>query len=246
MAPLQWQLGTVTAIIQETPRVKTFRLHLLNWMPHLPGQHYDVRLTAEDGYQAERGYSIASAPDQTGVIDLTVERIDDGEVSGYLHEGVGLGDSLEVRGPIGGYFVWRDEMIRRPLLLVGGGSGVVPLIAILRHRLLIGATNPTRLLYSVRTAEEIIYRTELEQLASQDASFTLTMTLTRQAPADWQGYHRRIDRPMLQDAVGSFIKPPVCFICGPTQLVEFVANELATMKLSSSDIYTERFGPTGT
>ncbi|GAB3220425.1 ferredoxin reductase [Spirosoma arcticum] len=245
MASFQWQLGTVTAIIQETPRVKTFRLHLPHWIPHLPGQHYDLRLTAEDGYQAERSYSIASAPEQTGIIDLAVERIDDGEISSYLHEGVDLGDLLEVRGPIGGYFVWRDEMMRRPSLLVGGGSGVVPLMAILRHRFLIGATNPTRLLYSVRTAEEIIYRTELEHLASQDASFTLAMTLTRQVPADWQGYHRRIDRPILQDAVDSLKELPVCFICGPTQLVEFVANELAAMELPPLDIYTERFGPNG-
>lgn len=245
MAPFQWQFGTVTAIIQETPRVKTVRLHLIHWVPHLPGQHYDVRLTAEDGYQAERSYSIASAPEQTGIIDLTVERIDDGEISSYLHEEVGMGDLLEVRGPIGEYFVWRDEMIRRPLLLVGGGSGVVPLMSILRHRFLIRATNPTRLLYSTRTIEEIIYRTELKQLASEDASFTLSMTLTRQAPADWKGYRRRIDRLILQDAVGPFKEPPVCFICGPTQLVEFVANELATMEFYPSDIHTERFGPTG-
>ena len=245
MAPFQWQLGRVTAIIPETTRVKTFRLHLPDWMPHLPGQHYDLRLTAEDGYQAERSYSIASAPEQRGIIDLAVERIDDGEISSYLHEEVDLGDLLEVRGPIGGYFVWRDEMIRRPLLLVGGGSGVVPLMAILRHRFLIGATNPTRLLYSVRTAEDIIYRTELEQLARGDASFTLVMTFTRQAPAEWQGYHHRIDRSILHDAVSPFKEPPVCFICGPTQLVEFAANELAAMELSPLDIYTERFGLSG-
>ncbi|UFH53133.1 ferredoxin reductase [Spirosoma sp. KNUC1025] len=246
MARIQWQLGKVTAIIQETPLVKTYRIQLPDWTPHLPGQHYDLRLTAEDGYQAERSYSIASAPEQTGEIDLTVEFMEDGEVSGYLHEGIGVGDSLEVRGPIGGYFVWRDSMANRPLFLVGGGSGVVPLMAIVRHRFLIGAKNPTQLLFSVRIPEETIYRTELDRMAQQDTTFQLSITYTRQVPADWQGYHRRIDRQMLTDQLRQFKEPPVCFICGPTQLVEFVANELAEMGLPPADIYTERFGPTGT
>ncbi|QMW04860.1 ferredoxin reductase [Spirosoma foliorum] len=245
MARIQWQLGEVTDIIQETPRVKTFRLKLPQWIAHLPGQHYDLRLTAEDGYQAERSYSIASAPEQTGQIDLTVELMDDGEVSGYLHEGVLVGDFLEVRGPIGGYFVWHDEMANRPLLLVGGGSGVVPLMAILRHRYLIGGNCPTRLIYSIRTPEETIYQAELEKLAKQDDTFTLVLTFTRQTPHDWTGYHRRVDRTMLQQEVSQFTEPPVCFICGPTQLVESVANELAELGLVPTDIYTERFGPTG-
>lgn len=246
MARIQWQLGEVTAIIQETPRVKTFRLQLPQWIAHLPGQHYDLRLTAEDGYQAERSYSIASAPEQTGEIDLTVELVDDGEISSYLHEGVGLGDKLEVRGPIGGYFVWRDEMANRPLLLIGGGSGIVPLMAILRHRFLIGVKSPTSLVYSVRTLEDTIYCTELEKLASQDATFQLVLTYTRQAPPAWKGYQRRIDGVMLKQEVRQLAEQPVCFVCGPTQLVESVANELAEMGLPLSDIYTERFGPTST
>ncbi|GAB2591250.1 ferredoxin reductase [Spirosoma areae] len=245
MTRIHWQLGEVTAIIQETSRVKTFRLQLPQWIAHLPGQHYDLRLTAEDGYQAERSYSIASAPEQTGEIDLTIELIDDGEISNYLHEGVGLGDKLEVRGPIGGYFVWRDEMANRPLLLIGGGSGVVPLMAILRHRFLIGAENATRLLYSVRTPEETIYRTELLKLANQDATFTSDLTFTRQTPSPWVGYQRRIDRQMLQQEVSAFTVQPLCFICGPTQLVESVTNELAEMGILPTDIYTERFGSTG-
>lgn len=245
MARIQWQLGEVTAIIQETPRVKTLRLQLPLWIAHLPGQHYELRLTAEDGYQAERSYSIASAPEQTGEIDLTVELIDDGEVSNYLHEGIRIGDKLEVRGPIGGYFAWRDEMAGRGLLLIGGGSGIVPLMAILRHRFLIGAKNPTRLLYSVRTPEDTIYRTELEELASQDDTFTLVLTFTRKAPPNWTGHQHRIDRVMLKHEVSPVSEQPICFICGPTQLVESVANDLAEMGLLSTDIYTERFGPTG-
>lgn len=246
MARIQWQLGKVTTIIQETPRVKTFRLQLPQWIPHLPGQHYDLRLTAEDGYQAERSYSIASAPEQTGEIDLTIERIEDGEISSYLHEGVRVGDQLEVRGPIGGYFAWHDSMADRPLFLVGGGSGIVPLMAILRHRSILSATNPTRLLYSVRTPEDLIYGTELQNLARQDTSFELVLTFTRQAPPDWSGYHRRIDGSMVEQEIRPFSEQPISFICGPTQLVESVANELAAIGFPPSVIYTERFGPTGT
>ncbi|CCH56839.1 Methane monooxygenase component C [Fibrisoma limi BUZ 3] len=246
MERIQWQLARVKSIVQETPRVKTFTLTLPNWIPHLPGQHYDLRLTAEDGYQAQRSYSIASPPEQTGEIDLTVELIDDGEVSAYLHEGVAPGDQLEVRGPIGGYFVWQDAMKHVPLLLVAGGSGVVPLMAMLRHRAKIGATNPTRLLFSVRSAEEAIYRDELEEMARHDAQFDLLLTFTRDVPVDWAGYHRRIDRLMLTEVLHRFETQPHCFICGPTLLVEQVANTLAELGLSADTIRTERFGPTGT
>ncbi|OUJ72743.1 ferredoxin reductase [Hymenobacter crusticola] len=242
---MPWQLGVVTAIVQETPTVKTFTLQLPHWQPHLPGQHYDLRLTAEDGYQAERSYSIASPPEQINEIDLTIELVDDGEVSAYLHEGIVVGDSLEVRGPIGGYFVWRQEMYTLPLLLVAGGSGIVPLMAMLRHRALVGATNPTALLFSVRTDTEAIYRHELEKLAQQDPNFTLIFTFTRQAPPAWTGYQRRIDHGMLAEIVESFPVSPQVFICGPTQLVEFTANTLVDLGLPADTIRTERFGPTG-
>ncbi|WP_324671175.1 ferredoxin reductase [Hymenobacter sp. GOD-10R] len=242
---MPWQLAQVKAIVKETPRVKTFTLQLPHWQPHLPGQHYDMRLTAEDGYQAERSYSIASPPEQVGEIDLTIELIDDGEVSAYLHEGVAVGDSLEVRGPIGGYFVWRKEMYDLPLLLVAGGSGVVPLMAMLRHRTAVQATNPTVLLFSVRTAAEAIYRQELEALAQQDPHFSLVFTFTRQAPLAWNGYHRRIDQAMLTEVLTQFSVLPQVFVCGPTQLVEQAANTLLDLGLPAESIRTERFGPTG-
>ncbi|GAB3891714.1 ferredoxin reductase [Spirosoma agri] len=244
MEKIQWQIARVKAIMQETPRVKTFTLQLPQWTPHLPGQHYDLRLTAEDGYQAERSYSIASPPEQTGEIDLTIELIDDGEVSSYLYDGIAIGDPLEVRGPIGGYFVWKDSMANEPLLLIAGGSGIVPLMAMLRHRAQIKATNPTLLLFSIRTDDDVIYRHELAQLA-QDTQFTLCLTFTRQAPADWTGYRRRIDQAMLTDALSRFNTQPNCFVCGPTSLVEHVANTLADRGLPPTTIRTERFGPTG-
>jgi ferredoxin-NADP reductase len=244
MEKFQWQIARVKNIIQETPLVKTFTLQLTQWQPHLAGQHYDIRLTAEDGYQAQRSYSIASPPEQTGEIALTVELIDEGEVSAYLHEGVAVGDSLEVRGPIGGYFVWGQNLVHLPLLLVAGGSGIVPLMAMLRHRAAIGATNPTTLLFSVRTATEVIYQQELEQLAHQQLNpFDLHLTFTRQPPPDWTGYTRRIDRAMLTDILSHFTAPPQCFVCGPTQLVEQVANTLVDLGLPSETIRTERFGP---
>ena len=245
MEKIQWQIAQVTSIVQETPRVKTLTLHLPQWIPHLPGQHYDLRLTAEDGYQAERSYSVASPPEQTGEIALTIEVIEDGEVSAYLFDGIAVGDPLEVRGPIGGYFVWKDTMAGTPLLLVGGGSGIVPLMAMLRHRTNISGTNPTTLLFSVRTPEDAIYQHELELLAKNDTHFKLLFTFTRQAPPDWTGYTRRADRAMLTDVVGRFETPPNCYVCGPTSLVENVANTLADMGLSPANIRTERFGPTG-
>ncbi|CAN5156162.1 ferredoxin reductase [soil metagenome] len=245
MEKIQWQIAQVTSIVQETPRVKTLTLHLPQWTPHLPGQHYDLRLTAEDGYQAERSYSIASPPEQIGEIALTIEVIEDGEVSSYLFDGIAVGDPLEVRGPIGGYFVWKDTMANTPLLLVGGGSGIVPLMAMLRHRANIGATNPTTLLFSVRTPEDAIYRQELELLAGKDIHFKLVFTFTRQAPTDWTGYTRRVDHVMLTDVVSRFETSPNCYVCGPTALVETVANTLADMGLSPANIRTERFGPTG-
>jgi ferredoxin-NADP reductase len=246
MSKVAWQLATVKSIRPETPHVKTFVINLPNWTPHLAGQHYDLRLTAEGGYQAERSYSIASPPEQAGEIELTVEIIPDGEVSGYLNEGVAVGDELEVRGPIGGYFVWRGEPGAPPLLLVGGGSGVVPLMAMLRHRQRLGLRTPAVLLFSVRTPEEVIYRAELETLAQTDPSFTLLLDYTRQAPPGWAGYHRRIDAVMLAEVVARFgTTTPQAFVCGPTGLVESVANSLLAAGLPPELILTERFGPTG-
>jgi ferredoxin-NADP reductase len=243
MEKFQWQIARVKKIVQETPRVKTFTLQLSQWQPHLAGQHYDIRLTAEDGYQAQRSYSIASPPEQAGEISLTVELIEEGEVSAYLHEGVAVGDPLEVRGPIGGYFVWGQELVTLPLLLVAGGSGIVPLMSMLRHRAAIGATNPTALLFSVRTAAEVIYHQELEQLAQQQAnSIDLYLTFTRQPPSDWTGYQRRIDRAMLMEILSRFAIQPQCFVCGSTQLVEQVANTLVDLGLPFDSIRTERFG----
>jgi ferredoxin-NADP reductase len=245
MSRLAWQIGTVTAIRPETPRVKTFVIQLPNWMPHLAGQHYDLRLTAEGGYVAERSYSIASPPEQTGEIELTIELVEDGEVSGYLFEGVSVGDSLEVRGPIGGYFVWRGEPAAPPLLLVGGGSGVVPLMAMLRHRQRLEVRTPAVLLFSVRTPEEVIYQQELAALAQADPTFTLLLDYTRLAPAGWAGYHRRIDAPMLAEALAKLPAAPDCYVCGPTGLVESAANGLLAAGLPPDRIRTERFGPTG-
>jgi len=246
MSKVTWQLGTVVSIVPETPRVRTFTLQLPHWTPHRAGQHYDLRLTAEGGYQAERSYSIASPPGQTGEIALTVELVDDGEVSGYLFEGVAVGDELEVRGPIGGYFVWRGEASAPPLLLVGGGSGVVPLMAMLRHRQRLGLHTPAVLLFSVRTPKEAIYQTELQAMARVDNSFTLLLDYTRQAPPGWAGYQRRIDAAMLAEVVGRFgAEQPQAFVCGPTGMVEAVANGLQAAGLAPELILTERFGPTG-
>jgi len=245
MSRLAWQQATVTAIRPETPRVKTFVLALPAFTPHLAGQHYDLRLTAEDGYQAERSYSIASPPEQTGEIELTVEFIDEGEVSGYLFEGVAVGDALTVRGPIGGYFVWRGAPGAPPLLLVGGGSGVVPLMAMLRHRQRVGWREPTLLLLVVRTPEDVIYQAELTALALSDPTFQLILSYTRQAPPGWAGYQRRPDAALVAEVLARLPPTPQCFVCGPTGLVETVANALQARGLPPSDILTERFGPTG-
>ena len=245
MSKLAWQFGTVNSIRNETPRVRTYTLALPAWTPHLAGQHYDLRLTAEGGYQAARSYSVASPPEQAGEIALTIELVEDGEVSGYLFEGVGVGDQLEVRGPIGGYFVWRGEPTAPPLLLVGGGSGVVPLMAMLRHRRGVGLRTPAVLLFSVRTPQEVIYQAELEALAEADAAFTLLLDYTRQAPPGWAGYQRRLDAALLAEVVSRFETPPQCFVCGPTGLVEAAASGLQAAGLPPERILTERFGPTG-
>ena len=241
---LEWQAGRVTAIRPETRQTKSFSLALPRWMAHRPGQHYDVRLTAPDGYQTQRSYSIASPPERLGEIELTVERIPDGEVSPYLHDVLMPGDQLELRGPIGGYFVW-DVSLGGPLLLVGGGSGVVPLMAMLRHRAAQHSTLPARILYSSRTAEDVIYRDELDGMAATDATCEPFYTFTRQPPAGWTGYRRRIDAAMLAEVIKPFDKRARVYVCGPTLLVEAVANALVEMELPIEQIRTERFGPTG-
>ncbi len=241
---LEWQIATVQSIRQETPRVKTFTLALPQRLPHRAGQHYDVRLTAPDGYQAQRSYSIASEPERRGEIDLTVERIDEGEVSTYFHDVLIPGDQIEVRGPIGGYFVW-EASVPDPLLLVAGGSGVVPLMCMIRHRRAARSTVPTRLLYSSRTAEDIIYASELDQLVAGQPGLKVFHTLTRVQPHGWTGYSRRIDVDMLREVALPLGTAVRSYVCGPTPLVESVANGLTTLGLARDRIRTERFGPTG-
>ena len=241
---LEWQIATIRAIRQETRRVKTFTLALPYWSPHRAGQHYDLRLTAPDGYQAQRSYSIASGPERADEIDLTVERLDDGEVSSYLHDVLVVGDQVEVRGPIGGNFVWEASQVGT-LLLIAGGSGIVPLMAMIRHRSAAGSTVPTRLLYSSRTSEDIIYRGELERLSNDRSGLVVFHTLTRSQPPGWSGFARRIDLHMLEDIAKPLGNDIRAFICGPTPLVEGVANGLVSLGIPADRIRTERFGPTG-
>jgi ferredoxin-NADP reductase len=208
------------------------------------GQHVDVRLTAEDGYQAQRSYSISSPPDEQKRVALTVERIDDGEVSPYLVGELAEGDQLEFRGPIGGYFVWGVE-VGGPLLLVAGGSGICPLMAMIRHRAARGSNVPTRLLYSSRSLEDVIYREELDRLAGQGDGLQVFHTLTRSRPSGWTGYARRIDREMLAEVAWAPDQRQLCFVCGPTPLVETVAGALVELGCPPDRVKTERFGPTG-
>jgi ferredoxin-NADP reductase len=241
---LNWQIASIKDIKPETAKVKSFTLTLPAWMSHRAGQHYDIRLTAEDGYQAQRSYSIASEPEREGEVDITVEHIDDGEVSTYMHDVLVPGDRIEARGPIGGYFVWEATM-KEPLLLIAGGSGVVPLMSMIRHRAAAGAKNPTSLLYSSRNFEDIIYYDELEKLRSANHGVQVFHALTRSQPPDWKGYSRRIDQDMLKEAAQTLGRSVQVFICGPTLLVESVANSLVKVGINSNQIRTERFGPTG-
>ena len=245
-APVVWRFATVTDVIVETPSAKTLVLSLPDWPGHLAGQHVDVRLTAEDGYQAQRSYSIASAP-ESPTLELTIERLEDGEVSPYLCDVLQPGDGLELRGPIGGYFVW-EVTLTGPLLFVAGGSGVVPLMSMLRHRALAAETThagtPVRLLYSARTADDIIYASELARLGSAK-DVRVEYTLTRSAPANWAGYNRRIDRALLEEVAWPANEGTRAFVCGPTPLVEQVANLLVELGYDPLHVRTERFGPTG-
>jgi len=244
---LKWQLGTVVEIRQETPKAKSLILDLPDWTTHLAGQHVDVRLTAEDGYQAQRSYSIASPPRDKHLM-ITVERIEDGEVSPYLTEGLRAGDRIELRGPIGGYFVWDPGSGGNdgpPLFLAAGGSGIAPLMSMIRHRVSTRNKVPTRLLYSSRSYEEVIYREELDRLSADDPTLRVIHTLTRRRPPNWMGYGRRIDRAMLADTAWRPAEKPLAFTCGPTAFVETVATHLGELGYESKRIKTERFGPTG-
>ena len=243
---LEWRVATVAEVREETRRARTLVLDVPQWPGHRAGQHVDVRLVAEDGYQAQRSYSIASPP-EADKLALTVERLDDGEVSPYLIDVLRPGDGLELRGPIGGYFVW-DVAQRGPLLLVAGGSGIVPLMAMLRHHTLADeatrAQTPVRLLYSARVWDDVIYRDELRGMA-EDPHVRVSFTLTREAPRDWAGYRRRIDRAMLDEVCWPPAGMPRAFVCGPTPLVESVATLLVELGYDPQRVRTERFGPTG-
>jgi ferredoxin-NADP reductase len=236
---LTWQIATVAELVDETVRVRTIVLDIPEWPGHRAGQHLDVRLTAEDGYRAEREYSIASAPGEP--VAITVERLDDGEVSPYLTEELRTGDGLEVRGPLGGYFVW-DPEDGGPLLLAAGGSGIVPLRSILRHRIRRGSDVPVRLLYSSRSFEDVIYRAEL---GDPGGSVDVIHTLTRRQPPGWTGYARRVDAELLAEVAWPVAQNPLVYVCGPTSFVETVADGLVGLGYRPERVKTERFGATG-
>jgi ferredoxin-NADP reductase len=239
---LTWRHARVVELIDETADVRSIVLDPPDWPGHQAGQHVDVRLTAEDGYQAQRSYSIASAPEDDHLV-LTVERLADGEVSPYLVGELRVGDELELRGPIGGYFVW-DVSLGGPLLLVGGGSGIVPLRAMLYHRAALRSVVPVRLLYSERTLADVIYREELIGVEADHQGADIRLTLTREQPAGWHGYVGRIDRGLLEEVAWAPSERPISYVCGPTGLVEAVASTLVELGHEASRIKTERFGPT--
>jgi ferredoxin-NADP reductase len=238
---LIWLVAEVVDVVAETPRVKTIAFDVPDWPGHRAGQHVDVRLTADDGYQAQRSYSIASAPEGTRV-ELTVERLDDGEVSPYLTDELRPGDQIELRGPVGGYFVWEPSH-EGPLLLAAGGSGIVPLMAMIRVRAAAGSDVETRLVFSSRTWEDVIYREELERFRGD--GLTVVHTLTRSQPPGWTGYARRVDAEMLAEVGPSPADLPHPYVCGPTPFVEAVAEALVQLGHEPHMVKTERFGPTG-
>ena len=240
---LRWHTAEVIAVRDETARARSLVLRVDGWPGHLAGQHVDVRLTAADGYQVQRSYSIASAP-QASQLELLVDCIPGGEVSPYLTQEVRPGDLLELRGPIGGYFVWTTAH-GGPLFLVGGGSGIVPLVSILAYRAQVAAGLPTRVLYSVRTAEDIIFKTQLELWAQRDPALRLFLTLTRAPPAQWSGYRRRIDADMLREVGFEPQQAPLVYVCGPTAMVETTADSLVGLGYPPERVRTERFGPSG-
>jgi ferredoxin-NADP reductase len=236
---LTWQIATVGSVTDETSSVRTIELGVPGWAGHQAGQHLDVRLTADDGYRAERSYSIASAPGEP--VMITVERLEDGEVSPYLTEELRAGDMIEIRGPIGGYFVW-DGTDPAPVLLVAGGSGVVPFRSMLRHRERTGATAPVRLLYSARSLADVIYRAELDK---EPDGVEVIYTLTRQQPPGWTGYSGRISADLLGKVAWPAGEHPACYVCGPTPFVEAVADTLVSLGYPAQQVRTERYGGLG-
>ena len=238
-APIRWRTVTVAEIVEENAHARTIVLDVPDWPGHVAGQHVDVRLTAEDGYQAQRSYSIASPPEEPRLA-LTVERIDDGEVSPYLAGELRAGDEFEIRGPVGGHFTWRVRD-GGPLLLVAGGSGLVPLMAMLRHRAAQGSDVEARLLLSARSVDDVLYRDEVAALDG----VRISCTLTRERPDDWTGYDRRVDAEMLADVGPAPSQEPKIFVCGPTAFVEQAAESLVSLGHEPAAIRTERFGPTG-
>jgi len=235
---LTWQVATVESLRPETAAVRTIDLDVPDWAGHRAGQHLDIRLTAADGYVAERSYSIASAPGEP--VTVTVERLENGEVSPYLTEELRAGDEIEVRGPIGGYFVWDGDA--SPLLLAAGGSGVVPFRSILRHRAAIGSAAPVRLLYSARSLPDVIYRAELEHPGD---GVEVIYTLTRQQPPGWTGHAGRVTPALLAEAAWPVSQNPLAFVCGPTAFVEAVAAALVDLGYPADRVKTERFGGVG-
>ncbi len=236
---IPWQLATVEQIITETPRTKSVILRLPDFTPHLAGQHYNLRLTAADGYTAMRSYSVASGMDGKDRIQLTIDRVPDGEVSEFIHDVLEVDDQLEVRGPIGGYFVWKPE-ISKKILLIGGGSGIVPLMSIIRSQ---NGERKVKLLYSSQSPETTIYYDELNELA-KTPWFNLDYTYTRSQPENWKGFSRRVDHDMIADfTLKDNLKEYIAYVCGPTPFVEFVANTLKKEGMMSAYIRTERFGP---
>ncbi len=238
---LTWQLATVVELIDETARTKSIVLDAPGWPGHIAGQHLDVRLTAEDGYQAQRSYSLASAPADEHLI-ITVERLDDGEVSPYLTDELGVGDTFELRGPIGGYFVWQHSMTR-PLLMLAGGSGVVPFRSMLRDWATGPRSQAPRLLYSSRSLEQVIFRTELEAFSREGVD--VQITLTRDSPTAWHGHRGRIDARLLDELAFPVAEDPIAYVCGPNGFVETASQGLLELGYPPARIRTERFGPSG-
>lgn len=236
---LNWQVATVIELPDETPQIRSITLDVPDWHRHSAGQHVDVRLTAEDGYQAQRSYSIASAPEDEHLV-LTVERLENGEVSPYLVDELRAGDELELRGPVGGYFVWEDSL-GGPLLLVAGGSGIVPFRSMLRHHCATVSTVSVRLLYSARSFDDVIYRDELLRIAARDG-IDVSITLTREQPRGWRGYGRRVDQALLKEVGWSSDERPLVYVCGPTGFVETTASALVALGHEPGRIRTERFG----
>jgi ferredoxin-NADP reductase len=241
---VMWRIGTVVALRDETATARTITLEVPDWPGHLAGQHVDVRVTAPDGYSAARSYSIASSPNSHGRVELTVERLPNGEVSPYLTQEVATGDRLELRGPIGGWFVWRAEQTE-PIQLIAGGSGIVPLMAMIRSRASAGSIAPFRLLYSVREPRAVYYRDELQALSAEDHSLRVTYAYTRVAPADWPRPPSRINTPLIADATWPSNLAPTCYVCGPTPFVESATDLLIASGNDRDKIRTERFGSTG-